>query len=430
MSDDPKFDVVLWGVTGAVGRRVAHHFSIRNETCGLRWAIAGRNKEKLKVIRSGLPASAQSVPIIVGDSFDRESLDALAAQTKVVCSTVGPFAKFGSDLVSACVRHGTHYCDLTGEAHWMRRMIDAHQCDAETSGSRIVHACGFDSVPSDLSVYLLQMKAMEKNGKPFSRVKMRVTAMRGGVSGGTVASLVYAIEQGRRDPSIPRFMTEPYALNPEGERQGPDKPEKMMRFKVRFDENLQGWTMPFFMGPINTKIVRRSNALLGYRYGRDFCYEEAIFSGHGAIGWTLAVLGALGAHLFMLAMEVSSIRNLLKKYVLPKSGEGPSQNVREKSSYEILQIGTLKDSTTTMRARVRGRGDPGVESTSRMIIECAICLAKDADKITVGGGFWTPASAMGDLLLVRLPAYAGLRFEIVGDDVHGNNTSNVKRSAH
>ena len=306
----------------------------------------------------------------------------------------------------------------------MRRMIDAHQGEAEKSGSRIVHACGFDSVPSDLSVYLLQTKALQKKGKPCSQIKMRVTAMRGGFSGGTAASLVYATEEGRRDPSISRIMMEYYAQNPEGEREGPDQPEKMMPFKVRFDEDLKGWSMPFFMSPINTKVVRRSNAVLDYRYGRDFRYEEAIFTGRGASGWTLAVLGALGARLFMLAMGLSPTRNLLKKHVLPKSGDGPGQDVREKSSYEIIQIGKLDDGTT-MRVRVRGKGDPGVESTSRMLVECVLCLSEDADKIAVGGGFWTPASAMGDLLLTRLKAHAGLTFEIADPDVQRLSASNA-----
>jgi short subunit dehydrogenase-like uncharacterized protein len=411
MPPDDKFDVVLWGATGAVGRRVAHHFALRNETCGLRWAIGGRSEEKLKALRADLPAGAQNIPIIVGDSFDRTSLDVLAARARVVCSTVGPYAKYGSELVAACARTGTHYCDLSGEPHWMRWMIDAHQTTAASSGARIVHACGFDSVPSDLGVYLVQTKAEKEHGRPCDHIKMRVTAMRGGFSGGTAASLIYGIEEGRRNASITRLMTEPYALNPEGERQGPDQPEEMMAFKVRFDEDLRGWTMPFFMSPINTKVVRRTNALLDFRYGRNFRYEEAILVGRGAVRWALAVLGAFLGSAFMHAMGLSPVRRLLKKYVLPKPGEGPNREVREKSSYDIVQLGKI-DNEIRVRARIRGKGDPGVESTSRMLVECALCLAEDSERIAVGGGFWTPASAMGDLLLERLPSHAGLTFEI------------------
>lgn len=412
MSSDQKFDIILWGATGAVGRRVAYYFAVRNEACGLRWAMGGRNKEKIEAVRAKLPKSAQAVPIIIGDSHDKQSLDALVAQTNIVCSTVGPYSKFGSELVSACVGNGTHYCDLTGEIHWMRRMIDTHQNEARDTGSRIVHACGFDSIPSDLSVYLLQSTAMENNDKLCSQIKMRVTAMRGGFSGGTAASFMNKIEEGRRDPSIGRIMRDPYALAPEGERRGPDQPEKMMPFKVSFDDDLGGWTMPFFMGPINEKVVRRSNALLNYRYGKDFSYEEAIFTGRGATGWMLAVLGALGARLLMLALSFFPTRELLKKYVLPKSGEGPSAKVRENSSYEIVQTGKCEDGTI-IQVRVRGSGDPGVESTSRMFVESAICLAEDSEKIAVGGGFWTPASAMGRLLLARLQDHADLTFEIL-----------------
>ncbi len=410
MSSHREFDVVVWGATGAVGRRVAHHFATRNETCGLRWAIGGRNEEKLKALRDRLPESAKNIPIVLGDSYDRVSLDALAARTRVVCSTVGPFAKFGSELVAACVKSGTHYCDLTGEAHWMRRMIDAHQTEAERSGARIVHTCGFDSVPSDLGAFLLQSKAQAKHGKVCHHIKMRVTAMRGGFSGGTAASSIYAIEQAPQDPSIARFSTEPYALNPEGERHGPDRPDKMMPFEVRFDPYLNGWTMPFFMSPINCKVVRRTNALLNYRYGKEFRYEEAIFTGAGPIGWILATAGAIGARIFITALAMAPTRNLLKRYVLPKSGEGPGRETRENSSYEIVHIGVLDD-VTTMKVKVRGKGDPGVESTSRIVVEAALCLAEDADEITVGGGFWTPASLMGDLLLSRLRDHAGLTFE-------------------
>ncbi len=422
MSSHREFDVVLWGATGAVGRRVAHHLATRNKTCGLQWAIGGRNEAKLKAVGASLPESAKNIPIVIGDNFDRASLDALVARTRVVCSTVGPFAKFGSELVAACATSGTHYCDISGEVHWMRRMIDTHQAEAERSGARIVPACGFDSVPSDLGVFLLQSRAQAQYGKVCHHVRMRVTTMRGGFSGGTAASGVYAAEQGRRDPSISRFNAEPYALNPKGERSGPDRPDKMMPFEVKFDPHLNGWTMPFFMSPINNKIVRRSNALLNYRYGKEFRYEEAIFTGPGPFGWILATTGVLGARVFLTAMAMAPTRNLLKRYVLPKSGEGPGRETRENSTYEIVQLGILDDSTS-MRVRLRGKGDPGVESTSRILVEAALCLAEDGDRMAVSGGFWTPASAMGDLLLSRLGDHAGLTFEIVNDETIISRTS-------
>ena len=412
MAGNHQFDIIVWGATGFSGRRVAHHLASRvGSGADLRWALGGRNQVKLEAVRSELGSVAKDIPIVIGDSHDLASLEALVAKTTVVCSTVGPYAKYGSELVSACVRRGTHYCDLSGETHWMRNMIDAHQIEAEQTGARIVHACGFDSIPSDMGAFFLQSKAKERHGKPCSHIKMRVAAMRGGFTGGTVASFIHLIEEGARDPSIARFMMEPYSLNPEGQRQGPDHPEKMMAVKVKRDEDLKAWTMPFFMGPINTKIVRRSNALLGYPYGENFRYEEAILTGRGPVGCVIAAIGAVGAGAFRLAMALSPSRWLLQRSVLPKPGRGPGQSVRENGYYDLILVGKLSDGNI-MRARVKGEGDPGVESTSRLLVESALCLAQDSDRIAVGGGFWTPASAMGELLLSRLADNAVLSFEL------------------
>jgi len=207
---DCEFDIVLWGATGATGRRVAYHLASRcGGESGLRWAMAGRNQAKVEMVRSKLGAAAANVPIVIGDSHDVASLEALAARTKVVCSTVGPYAKYGSELVAACVRTGTHYCDLAAEAHWIRKMIDAHQAEAEQTGARIVNACGMDSIPSDIGVFFLQREAKARQGRPCPQVKMRVTAMKGGFSGGTAASMIYGFEEGPKDPTITRYMTEP-----------------------------------------------------------------------------------------------------------------------------------------------------------------------------------------------------------------------------
>jgi short subunit dehydrogenase-like uncharacterized protein len=409
---NPDFDIVLWGSTGATGRRVAHHLASRCASEGdLRWALAGRNQAKIESVRAKLGATAADVPIIIGDSHDAASLDALVARTKVVCSTVGPYAKYGSELLGACVRAGTHYCDLAAEAHWIRKMIDAHQAEAEQTGARIVHACGVDSIPSDIGVFFLQREAKERHEEPCSHIKMRVAEMKGGFSGGTAASMIYGFEEGPKDPTITRYMTEPYCLNPEGQREGPDAPDTMMSAAVKYDEDLQAWTKPFFMGPMNTKIVRRSNALLGYPYGKDFRYEEASLVGTGPMGWVRAKGEALRFIAFILTVAMPPTRSLLKKYVLPKSGEGPSREKRETGFWRVVLIGKLSDGNV-MRARVEGAGDPGVESTSRMLVEAALCLAQDTDRIAVGGGSWTPASALGELLLARLTSNAGLTFAL------------------
>ena len=201
MAGNCEFDIVLWGATGFVGRLAARHLASRYGSGGdLRWAIGGRNQAKLESLRSELGSAATDIPIVIGDSHDLASLEALVARAKMVCSTVGPYAKYGSELVNACVRTGTHYCDLSGEVHWMRKMIDAHQAEAEQTGARIVHACGFDSIPSDMGVFFLQRKAKERYGKPCSHIKMRVTAMKGGFSGGTMASFIYVWRRARGIP--------------------------------------------------------------------------------------------------------------------------------------------------------------------------------------------------------------------------------------
>ncbi|MBT8217629.1 MAG: saccharopine dehydrogenase [Acidimicrobiia bacterium] len=327
-----------------------------------------------------------------------------------MCSTVGPYAMFGSEIVGACVRAGTHYCDLAAEAHWIRKMMDAHGTEAAQTGARIVHACGMDSIPSDVGVYFLQQRAKQLHGKPCSRVKMRVTELQGGFSGGTAASLLHGTEAGRKDPSIMQSMTDPYYLAPEGHRQGPDEPDNMMSVEVEYDEVLQAWTKPFFMGPMNSKIVRRTNALLGYPYGEDFCYDEARVVADGLSGRIKAKAEAIGYVAFVASAAIPPTRWLLKKYVLPGSGEGPDQETRESGQWRIVLIGTMDDGST-VRTLVGGEGDPATDSTSRMLTESALCLAQDAEKIPVGGGSWTPAAAMGDLLLDRLTSYAGMSFE-------------------
>jgi short subunit dehydrogenase-like uncharacterized protein len=407
-----EFDIVIWGASGFVGRRVAHHMAACYGIGGdLRWAIGGRNPAKLESVRSELGSAGKDIPIVTGDSHDVASLEALAARTKVVCSTVGPYAQYGSELVQACVSTGTHYCDITGEIHWMRKMIDAHQAEVEKTGACIVHACGFDSVPSDMGVFFLQHKAKERHGKPCSHIKMRVKSMRGGFSGGTLATVINWMQEGTRDPSVKRVMREPYSLNPEGQRQGPDRPQSMSAVTVKYDEDLKEWMMPWFMSPMNTKIVRRSNALLGYLYGKNFRYEEAILVGSGPVGWVVATIGALGVGGFMLALALPPTRWLLKKFVLPKPGQGPSQRVRERGFFDLILVGKLDDGNV-MRARIKGAGDPGTESTSKLLVESAVCLAQDSDRIAVGGGFWTPASAMGELLLSRLTTNAALSIEL------------------
>ena len=413
MGRDREFDIIVWGATGFVGRLAARQLASRAGNEGdLRWAIGGRDQAKLEAVRSGLGPDAADIPIITGDSHDAASMQALADRTEVVCSCVGPYAKYGSELVAACARSGTHYCDLAAEAHWIRRMIDAHAAEAERTGARLVHACGMDSIPSDLGVAVLQQAARERFGGPCSHVRMRVTELSGGFSGGTAAAMLHGFEAGRDDPTIRQGMIEPYFLCPEGQREGPERPGKLMSVTVEYDEDLKAWTKPFFMGPMNTKIVRRTNAILDYPYGKDFRYEEATLVGDGWSGRLKAHAEALGFGAFGMAVAIPPTRRLLKRYVLPAPGEGPSQETVEGGHWEIVLVGK-HDEGGVIKTRVAGVGDPSAMSSSRMLIESALCLLRDEDQITVGGGSWTPESALGEPLLARLTSHAGLTFEVL-----------------
>lgn len=408
MSGPRELDLVLWGATGFVGRRVAHHLAQRiADGEPLRLGLGARRLDELEALRATLPEAARELPLLVGDAFDRASLEAMAKRTRVVCSVVGPYASYGNELVEVCVQSGTDYCDITGETHWMRQMIDAHQADAARTGARLIFTCGFDSVPSDIGVMALQRDAMARTGEPCPRVRMRVERMRGGLNGGTAASLLNRNANGMDAATIRRLRNDPYSLNPPGERHGPDQPTNVAKLTATRDHGLSAWTVPFVMAPINTKVVRRTNALLGYPYGRGFRYDEAMLAGQGVRGWIAASLGSLGSGLFLRALGPSSTRKMISR-VLPKPGEGPDEQTRRTGGFELLFIGDLANGEEA-RLRVSGDGDPNTESTSKLTAESALCLAQD--DIDVGGGFWTPASALGEKLLDRLLAHGVLRFE-------------------
>ena len=405
---DTRYDVILVGATGYVGALTAEYMAKSYGDNELRWAMAGRSNAKLDALKARLGKRGARVDTVVVDTSDAAALDALVADTKVILTTVGPYAKYGSALVAACAKAGTDYCDLAGEAPWIQRMIDAHQDEAEASGARIVPCCGFDSIPSDLGVLFLNDEVEKRTGHPCTAIRMRVKSMRGGASGGTIASMMNMVEEATRDTSVLRAMTNAYALNPKGERKGPRQPGSI---PVTYDADAQSWTAPFVMAAINTRVVHRSNALMNYRYGRDFKYDEAMMTGGGVIGApvALALTGGMGA--FGLAAAFWPTRALLNRYVLPKAGEGPTEAQRESGMYDLLFIGTARNGQT-FKARVTGDRDPGYGSTAKMIAEAAICLG-ETDHAEVAGGFWTPASAMGQRLIPRLVEHAGLTFQMV-----------------
>ncbi len=406
--DNREFDVVVWGATGFTGALVAEYllerYGVGSE---LKWALAARSQDKLDELCGRLGDDAAAPPTIVADSFDEPALDELASRTRVVITTVGPYAKYGSPLVAACVENGTHYCDLAGEAQWIRRMIDKHHDRARETGARIVHCCGFDSVPMDIGAWFLQQAAHEKHGSYCDSITMLVKATRGGASGGTMASMMNVVREAQKDRDTARVLVHPYSLNPPDERDGPDGRDQ---HSARFDEVAGVWTAPFVMAGINTKVVRRSHALLGYPWGREFRYREAVMTGKGAGGRIRATMMTIALGGLVLFASFDFTRGLLERFVLPKPGTGPDKAARESGFFNLRLFGTLPDGTV-LRGKVTGDRDPGYGSTSKMLSECAVCLARD--ETDVGGGVFTPASAMARPLLARLEANAGLSFETI-----------------
>ena len=405
---DRAFDLIVFGATGFTGRLVAEYLHNTYGDAGdLRWAMAGRSAAKLAEVRDALGIDP-ALPLLVADAADGDALTALVRRAKVVLTTVGPYQRFGEPLIRPCAAAGTDYVDLCGEPGWMAKMIPELQPIAQASGARIVFSCGFDSVPFDLGVLYAQHEAQARLGAPLKRVHGRVKTMKGTFSGGTVASMLATYAATKADPSLRRTLVDPFALTPGFK--GPRQPND---FVAERDALAQAWTAPFVMATINTKNVHRSHALLGHPWGTDFVYSERMLTGDGPAGEKRAKKMLRQAKTQNLLLAFAPTRALLARFALPKPGEGPNAEQREKGRYELLFFGETADGKT-LTARVTGDRDPGYGSTSKMIGEAAISLARDIDHARTPGGVWTPAAAMGLPLVERLRAKAGLTFDLVG----------------
>jgi short subunit dehydrogenase-like uncharacterized protein len=398
-------DLVLFGATGFVGRLLAGYLA-EHAPAGLRIALAGRSRTRLEQVRAGLPSAARAWPVLEADSGDPASLTALAEATRVLVTTVGPYARYGLPVVEACARAGTHYADLTGEVLFVREAIDAFDATARESGARIVHACGFDSVPSDLATLLLAERAAADGAGGLGDVRL-VASLKGGFSGGTIDSLRAQVEAVADEPSLRRTLTDPYALSPDRSaepdtRQPPDAGPPARTPDGR-------WTAPFVMASFNTRIVRRSNALQEWGYGRGLRYSEVMGVGSGPLGAATAVGVTAGLAGALAAMTFAPTRALLDR-VLPAPGTGPGEEARQKGWFRMVVDATTENGRK-YRATAAGPGDPGYAATAVMLGESALALALDGDRLPDRAGSLTPATALGDVLVERLRA-AGHTYEV------------------
>jgi short subunit dehydrogenase-like uncharacterized protein len=397
MTAERDLDVVLYGATGFVGRLTARYLA-QHAPEGARIALAGRSEPKLARVRGELGPRGADWPLLVADSQDTAALAAIAQRARVVATTVGPYQKYGIPLVEACARAGTHYADLAGEILFMREAIDRFDAPARESGARVVHSCGFDSIPSDLGVLALHRAVQRDGAGELEDTTFVLERVAGGFSGGTLDSLRGQVDEMQRDPSKRKIAGDPYALSPDRAAE-PDLGKERELQSVERNPEL-GWLAPFVMAGINTRVVRRSNALQGHAYGRRFRYREVMSAGSGPLapvkaGAIVAALGGLVA-----GMSFPPARGLLDR-MLPSPGEGPSEKTQRRGFYEIA-IHTRTSSGRRYVSRVVQQGDPGYAATAVLLGESALCLALDADRLPEGGGVLTPATAMGDVLMERL----------------------------
>lgn len=395
-----QFDFILYGATSFVGQIMTEYLAGYTSE-EYTWAMAGRSESKLQELKQRL--NLNEVPHFVADATDETALKALCEKTKAVVSTVGPYALYGDTLVKVCAQSGTDYCDLTGEPQWIKQMLGKYEADAKSSGARIIHCTGFDSIPSDLGVYKLQQAVIEQTAAPAKYIKMRVRKVKGVASGGTIASMLNVFKEVKENPQLRKVLINPYVLCPDGHT---FKQRQKNHKGAEHDKSLGVWTMPFVMASINERIVHRSNALLGNQYGADFLYDEAMTAKSGLQAWTFT----LGLGAFMLAASLSPLRKLLANYVLAKPGEGPTAEQQLDGMFDMRFYADMPHGNKLV-LKVEGDRDPGYGSTAKMLAQAVLCLSKDIPDLN--GGFWTPASALNEPLIERLAKHAGVTIAVM-----------------
>lgn len=409
MTRTRDLDVVVYGASGFVGRLTAEYLA-RHAPDGTRIGLAGRSRERLERVRESLPG-ASAWPILIADADDPDSLTALAKSTHVVVTTVGPYAKYGIDLVRACAEEGTDYTDLSGEVLFGRESIDRFHDVAVASGARIVHSCGVDSIPSDLGVHVLHQQVSADGEGDLTDTTLVVSAFRGGVSGGTIDSMRNLVDTVKVDRSARRIAAGPYSLSPDLAAE-PDLGRQSDFEMVKGSDiapGLGGRTAPFVMGSTNTRVVRRSNSLRKWAYGRTFRYREVMSVGQSALSPVFAAGVSAGLGALMAGLAFGPTRYLLDR-VLPAPGEGPSEKTR-RTGHFTMDVYTTTSTGARYAARVRAQGDPGYAATAVMLGESALALAFDGERLPATAGVLTPATAIGDALVDRLRA-AGFEISV------------------
>ncbi|MDI9919015.1 saccharopine dehydrogenase NADP-binding domain-containing protein [Rhodococcus sp. IEGM 1379] len=404
---EPELDIIVYGASGFVGKLLAEYL-VKNAPAGIKIGLGGRSLEKLAAVRARLGDAAAELPLVLADADDPTALKVLAMRTRVVATTVGPYAKYGHALAQACAAAGTDYVDLTGEVLFHRDSIDANHDLAVSTGARIVHSCGFDSIPSDLGVHVLHKLVQADHAGEMTDTTLVVTSLRGGISGGTIDSLRNQIDESKDDARLRKLAASPYSLSPDRERE-PDLGRQSDVTVVdgrKISPSLKGWKAPFFMASYNTRVVRRSNALRDWAYGKKFKYSEVMSVGSSVISPVVAGGVAVGLGALIAGLALPPTRFLLDK-VLPAPGEGPSEDAQKKGHF-TLDVFTVTTTGARYRSRVRAQGDPGYSATAVMLGESALSLAVDSAELPAGtslpdaAGVLTPATALGDVLVERL----------------------------
>ena len=399
------YDVVLYGASGFTGKQTVEYFAQHGGP--IRWAIAGRNKAKLEAVKTQIGDAVKAIDVLVADSQDQAAIDAIVSRTRVLLTTAGPFALYGTKIVDACVRFKTHYVDITGETVWAKELIDRYHAQAAADGTRIIPFCGFDSIPSDLGAYLMARHIQTALSVGCKQVKAYFQ-MAGGVNGGTLATAFNLYESGQA-----KQARDPFLLNPPSDHSPEDQRRNQDPTSAQYDQDFGSWVAPFVMGPINTRVVRRSNALFGQwqaGYGANFAYQEYM-KFDGGFGWMPATGLSTGAALFQVALA-SPLRPLLKS-MLPAPGQGPSEKTMNEGWFRCELLG-IADNGQIVRGVIKDQGDPGNRATVKFLCESALCLVVNGNDLPGGptrGGLLTPATALGDVLAKRLRD-AGMTIEI------------------